>query len=88
MNCNKLHVNLEKSCYKYFNNTISILITLVKLKMLKISDTSLSHVEQTKYFGVIIDNKLTRIRVIFGDREKNIDKFRTCVRARPFSEQK
>ena len=28
------------------------------------------------------------IRVIFGDREKYIDKFRTCVRARPFSEQK
>ena len=21
MNCNKLHVNLEKSCYMYFNNT-------------------------------------------------------------------
>ena len=28
------------------------------------------------------------IHVIFGDREKYIDKFKTCVRARPFSEQK
>ena len=28
------------------------------------------------------------IRVLFGDREKYIDKFKTCVRARPFSEQK
>ena len=27
------------------------------------------------------------IRVIFGDREKCIDKFKTCVRSRPFSEQ-
>ena len=28
------------------------------------------------------------IRVLFGDREKYIEKFKTCVRARPFSEQK
>ena len=28
------------------------------------------------------------IRVLFGDREKYIDKFKTCVRERPFSEQK
>ena len=28
------------------------------------------------------------IRVIFGDREKYIDKLKTCFRARPFSKQK
>ena len=28
------------------------------------------------------------MRVIFGDREKFLDKFKTCVRARPITEQK
>ena len=27
------------------------------------------------------------MRVLFGDREKFIDKFRTCTRARPYPEQ-
>ena len=156
MNCNKLHVNLEKSCYMYFNNTRkSENVEKLNNFVLKISNTSLPQVKHTKFLGVIIDNKLTwqphlsslvkklscctgrlnrilqfipsnhhtnlyhtlfesylsygvsvwggakpsklkpvfkaqkkAIRVIFGDREKYIDKFKTCVRARPFSEQK
>ena len=156
MNCNKLHVNLEKSCKIYFNNSRKI-ENDEKLNnfVFEISNTSLPQVEHTKFLGVIIDNKLTwqlhlsslvkklscctgrlnritqfipadhhtnlyhtlfesylsygvsvwggakpsklkpvfkaqkkAIRVIFGDREKYIDKFKTCVRARPFSAQK
>ena len=156
MNCNKLHVNLEKSCYMYFNNTRKTENTERLNKfVLNISNTTLPQVKNIKFLGVIIDDKLTwqphlislvkklscctgrlnritqfipsdhhtslyhtlfesylsygvsvwggakpsklkpvfkaqkkAIRVIFGDREKYIDKFKTCVRARPFSEQK
>ena len=28
------------------------------------------------------------LRVLFGNREKYLDKFKTCVRARPYLEQK
>ena len=60
MNCNKLHVNLEKSCYMYFNNTRKT-ENAEKLNnfVLKISNTSLPQVQHTKFLGVIIDNKLT-----------------------------
>ena len=156
MNCNKLHVNLEKSCYINFSNKSK---TAADEKLnkydLKISNTSLPQVETTKFLGVIIDDKLDWqphikslakklscctgrlnhiiqfipqshhenlyhtlfesylsygisawggaktsklqpifkvqkkvLRVIFGDREKFLDKFKTCVRARPFEEQK
>ena len=58
MNCNKLHVNLEKSCYMYFNNTRKI-ENDEKLNnfVLEISNTSLPQVEHTKFLGVIIDNQ-------------------------------
>ena len=60
MNCNKLHVNLEKSCYMYFNNTRkSENAEKLNKFVLKISNTSLPQVEHTKFLGVIIDNKLT-----------------------------
>ena len=60
MNCNKLHVNLEKSCYMYFNNTRKI-ENDEKLNnfVFEISNTSLPQVEHTKFLDVIIDNKLT-----------------------------
>ena len=59
MNCNKLHVFLEKPCYTYFNNTHKT-ENVEKLNnfVLKISNTSLLQVEHTKFLGVIIDNKL------------------------------
>ena len=60
MNCNKLHVNLKKYCYMYFNNTCKT-ENAEKLNnfVLKISNTFLPQVEHTKFRGVIIDNKLT-----------------------------
>ena len=158
MNCNKLHVNLEKSCYMYFNNTRKTENTERSNKfVLNISNTSLPQVENIKFLGVINNNRwqaylaaplkfisaklscytgrLNRITqfipsdhhtslyrilfesylsygvsvwggakpsklkpvfkaqkkaicVIFGYREKYIDKFKTCVRARPVNEQK
>ena len=60
MNCNKLHVNLEKSCYMYFNNTRkSENVEKLNNFVLNISNISLSQVKHTKFLGVIIDNKLT-----------------------------
>ena len=61
MNCNKLHVNLEKSCYNmYFNNTRKTENTERLNKfVLNISNTTLPQVENTKFLGVIIDDKLT-----------------------------
>ena len=60
MNCNKLHVNLEKSCYTYFNNTCKTENTERLNKfVLNISNTTLPQVENTKFLGVIIDDKLT-----------------------------
>ena len=60
MNCNKLHVNLEKSCYMYFNNTRKTENTERSNSfVLNISNTSLLQVENIKFLGVIIDDKLT-----------------------------
>ena len=60
MNCNKLHVNLEKSCYMYFNNTRKTENTERSNNfVLNISNTSLPQVENIKFLGVIIDDKLT-----------------------------
>ena len=59
MNCNKLHVNLEKSCYINFNNKSKTAADEKLNKFdLKISNTSPSQVETTKFLGVIIDDKL------------------------------
>ena len=165
MTCNKLHINLEKSCYMYFESQASksqndmdnngdFYIDMTDFE-LKIHDIILPQVNQTKFLGIIIDDKLTwephikslakklscctgrlnriiqfipskhhenlyytlfesylsygisvwggsrdailkpvlkaqkkAMRVIFGDRDKFVDKFKTCVRARPFCEQK
>ena len=156
MNCNKLHVNLDKSCYMHFKNHCKTEENENSTRFeLKISNTSLPKVDQTKFLGVVIDDRLTWLphikflvkklscctgrlnritqfipishhenlyytlfesyltygisvwggakqsklkpvfkaqkkvmRVIFGDKEKYLDKFKTCVRARPFTEQK
>ena len=157
MNCNKLHINLEKSCYMFFKNQSDKTESCDESSSfeLKICNTALPQVEDTKFLGVIIDDKLNWqphikslvkklscctgrlnriiqfipschhknlyhtlfesylsygisvwggikpsklksvfkvqkkvIRVIFGDREQFLNKFKTCVRARPFHEQK
>ena len=56
MLCNKLHINLKKCCYMYFNDdsvsgnetTTSVLI----------NNRRIDRVSETKFLGVIIDDKL------------------------------
>ena len=166
MTCNKLHINLEKSCYMYFckkgsnhkdtvDNVEETSTSDSTIYQLRIHRHTLPKVSHTKFLGIIIDEKLSWdqhikalakklscctgslnqmiesvpkhlhcdlyhtlfesyltygisvwggcskaklkpifkaqkkiMRVIFGDRIKYLDKFKTCVRARPFSEQK
>ena len=157
MICNKLHINLGKCCYMYFSNTSKKTeeVDSDEKYILKIDDTPLNPVTETKFLGVLIDEGLTWephiralakklacctgslnriiqfvpenlheslyytlfesyltyaisvwgeaskaklkplikaqkkvIRVMFGDREKFLDKFMTCARARPISTQK
>ena len=160
MKCNLLHINAKKSCFMYFSpfkrkTTMSNLDEPTDLiNPIQIEGNILKRVSQTKFLGVIIDNKLNwkphidslnrnlksacgriyRIksnipknlykeiyhtlfeshlsysisvwggvsksrllpifltqkkctRIIFGDTEAYLDKFRTCARARPFESQ-
>ena len=38
-------------------------------------------------FNKLFNARKKILRVLFGDREKFLDKFRTCIRARPYQEQ-
>ena len=159
MTCNKLHINLEKSCYMHFSkgkNEVEVVNSdnTEKLYKLKINQHELPKVSHTKFLGVIIDDKLSWsdhikaltkklsccigslnqiidsiperlhkdlyhtlfesyltygisvwggtsnvklsplfkaqkkvMRVVFGDRVKFLEKFKTCVRTRPVNEQ-
>ena len=159
MKCNKLHINLDKSCYMYFSSTRKTYepdeSDLENAYALKIHDNILPKVTHTKFLGVIIDDRLTWdyhikaltkklscctgslnqiiesipknlhkdlyhtlfesyltygisvwggstkakllplfkaqkkvMRVIFGNRAKYLDKFKTCARVRPLNEQR
>ena len=156
MNCNKLHINLDKTCYMYFNSNKKHTSTEdIDGLNLEIEGTPIPQVDHTKFLGIIIDEDLTwekhikslakklscctgrlnriiqflpknlhkdlyhtlfesylsygisvwggvshtklkpvlkaqkkAIRVMFGDREQYLDKFKTCVRTRPYPEQK
>ena len=154
MHSNKLHINIDKSCYMYFakqntpsgNNEIETEI--------KIGNNILKRVSETKFLGVVIDDKLNWephlkqlrkklvsctgslnrmkdniptnlhkdlyhtlfesyltygitvwggvsdtkllplfraqkqcVRIMFGDKEAYLDKFRTCARSRPIESQ-
>ena len=154
---NKLHVNLEKSCFMYFNKTTSCATDNDHdiNPPIMIGSTEIKRVSKIKFLGVLIDEKLSWeahvksltkklasctgsinqiaasipkklhinlyhtifesyiaygitvwgsmpdsklnklfnaqkkiMRVLFGDREKFLDKYRTCTQARPYSEQK
>ena len=156
MICNKLHINLEKSCYMYFSKPNLKNDNLEDTNTLQIwlDGNEIKQVTETKFLGITIDNNLSWeahiksltkklasctgsinrimqsipehlhrniystlfesyltygisvwggasnkkieklfyaqkkiVRVLFGDREKYLDKFKTCVRARPFGEQ-
>ena len=161
MTVNKLHINLDKSCYMYFKNTLNsknshnLDDTENFGPAVMIGPNEIKQVSETKFLGVTIDEKLTWdahikslskklasctgsinqiaasipdnlypdlyytlfesyltygitvwgsitdakldkifkaqkkiVRVLFGDREKYLDKFRTCCRARPYPDQK
>ena len=153
---NKLHINLEKSCFMDFSKaTTNTILDDEDYQPIIIGTTEISKVSETKFLGVTIDDRLSWnahikalskklasctgsinqiatyipenlfmnlyhtlfesyltygitvwgsmsdtklkrlfiaqkkiVRVLFGDREKFIDKFKTCVRARPYPEQK
>jgi hypothetical protein len=159
MICNKLHINTSKSVFMNFSGTKTTAdqaADKVELNLpgLKIGDIEIKEVSETKFLGVVIDNKLSWdnhikalkkklascsgsinrireslpeelfpelyhtlfesyltygitvwggisdpkleplfkaqkkvIRILFGDREKFLDKFKTCARARPFPDQ-
>jgi len=56
---NKLHINLAKSCYMEFKHKNSAVDEECTLPEIRIGDTSIDRVTETKFLGVIIDEKLT-----------------------------
>ena len=157
MSVNKLHINMKKCCYMHFkpeSNNSTLDPPGQKLEI-KISNETITQVSETKFLGIIIDDKLTWdshiknlsrklssatgilnrikdnipselhkslyhtlfeshlsygitawggvsdtklkplfkvqkkcIRILFGDKEKFLNKFKTCCRARPLGHQK
>ena len=73
MLCNKLHINLKKCCYMYFNDdsvsgnetTTSVLI----------NNRRIDRVSETKFLGVIIDDKLNWVPHV----NNLITKLRSCT---------
>ena len=159
MVCNKLHINLDKSCYMHFakssKKSDNVEMCNENDTSIFISGTEIKQVTDTKFLGVIIDQDLTwephikalskklasctgslnriiecipqklhkdlyhtlfesyitygitvwgkssksklkplfkaqkkALRVVFGDRIKYLDKFKTCARTRPYPDQK
>ena len=56
---NKLRINLGKCCYMKCRPISNITETNLKDRMLKIGETPLKQVSDTKFLGIIIDDKLT-----------------------------
>ena len=158
MSLNKLHINLDKSCFMYFSKNLKNPPENYENECyppIMIGSTEIKQVSETKFLGVVIDERLSWephikalskklasctgsinqisksmprnlfrdlyftlfesymtygvtvwgsvtcskinnifksqkkiTRVLFGDRDKYLDKFMTCVRARPYLEQK
>ena len=151
---NKLHINLGKCCYMKFRPISNITETNLEDRLIKIGETPIKQVSETKFLGIIIDDKLTWnpqiqylrrklsssigildrikdsipislhknlyhtlfeshlcyritswggvpesklrplfkiqkrfIRILFGNKEKYLNKFKTCCRVRPVEEQ-
>ena len=154
---NKLHINIEKSCFMYFtkSGTNHIADDEIDLLLIMIGTDEIEKVSETKFLGVIIDENLSWdahiksltkklasctgsinqimasipeslyidlyhtlfesylsygitvwasisdtklhklflaqkkiVRILFGDREKFLDKFKTSARSRPYPFQK
>ena len=155
MFANKLHINMEKCCYMYFDPSNNTTLDNIEVYDISINGIPIKQVSETKFLGIIVDDKLswdphiknlrrklststgilnrikdciptelhkslyhtlfeshlcygitawgaisdTRlqsifkvqkkcIRILFGDKEKFLDKFKTCCRARIIGEQK
>ena len=156
MTLNKLHINLDKSCFMYFKGKSKHSLSTENENIpIMIGSTEIKQVSEIKFLGVTIDDELSWdahvkslrkklasctgcinqisvsipknlhkdlyytlfesyltygvtvwgsmcdrklnklfiaqkkiIRVLFGNRERYNDKFKTCVRARPYQEQK
>ena len=152
---NKLHINLGKCCYMKFRPISNITETNLEDGLIKIGETPIKQVSETKFLGIIIDDKLTWnpqilylrrklsssnigilnrikdsipislhknlyhtlfeshlcygitswggvpesklrplfkiqkrcIRILFGNKEKYLNNFKTCCRVRPVEEQ-
>ena len=158
MKCNKLHINAQKSVFMNFSRAKAASVNTddsSKLPKIILNGLEIEEVTETKFLGVMIDNKLSWdshiksltkklssctgrikricdslpeelytdlyhtlfesyltygitvwggvadskldplfksqkkvIRILFGDKIKFLDKFKTCARARPFPVQK
>ena len=55
---NKLRINLGKCCYMKFK-PISNTVTYLEDRLIKIGETPIKQVSETKFLGIIIDDKLT-----------------------------
>ena len=56
---NKLHINLGKCCYMKFRPISNITETNLEDRLIKIGETPIKQVSETKFLGIIIDDKLT-----------------------------
>ena len=73
MLCNKLHINLKKCCYMYFSPSKHE--NSDQNRSLLLNDYEIKQVSETKFLGVIIDDKLN-----WGPHIKNlITKLRSCT---------
>ena len=56
---NKLHINLGKLCYIKFGPISNITETKLEDRLIKIGETPIKQVSETKFLGIIIDDKLS-----------------------------
>ena len=57
---NKLHINLGKCCYMKFKPISNITKSNLEDRIIKIGETPIKQVDsETKFLGIIIDDKLT-----------------------------
>ena len=56
---NKVHINLGKCCYMKFRPISIITETTLRDRIIKIGETLIKQVSETKFIGIIFDDKLT-----------------------------
>ena len=54
---NKLRINLGKCCYMKFRPISNITETNLEDRLIKIGETPIKKVSETKFLGIIIDDK-------------------------------